>query len=200
MAATIPQVYASSRLASVLCTPSVLDIAIHGCEERLLERTRPIECARLNAESYADDKVSRFIAANFVPVRAHLNELPSWFHRFEVSWTPKVLITDSGTAERRRIEGDLPKAEFLAELHFRLARLAFKQKKWSDSETKYGEIAEHYPDSAVAPEAQYWTGVSQHQRTHDPAILTQTGKRLAEIYPASIWTKGISVGRLNEIA
>jgi hypothetical protein len=35
--------------------------------------------------------------------------------------------------------------------------------------------------------------VSQYQRTHDPAILTETGKRLAEKYPSSIWTKKGSV-------
>jgi hypothetical protein len=126
-------------------------------------------------------------------VEAHIKEHPAWFHRFDVSWTPTVLIMDSDGVERYRIEGYLPKPEFRAELELGLARLAFKRKNWSDAETKYGEIAEHYPDSAVAPEAQYWTGVSQYQRTHDPAILTQTGKRLAEKYPTSIWTKKGSV-------
>jgi TolA-binding protein len=87
----------------------------------------------------------------------------------------------------------LPKPEFLAELQLGLARLAFKQKHWSEAEAKYGQIAEQHPNSAAAPEAQYWTGVSQYQRAHDPAILTQTGKRLAEKYPNSIWTKKGSV-------
>jgi TolA-binding protein len=128
-----------------------------------------------------------------VPVEAHIKEHPAWFHRFDVSWTPTVLIMDSGGTERYRIEGYLPRPEFLTEVQFGLARLAFKHKKWSDAETKYGEIAEHHPDSAVAAEAQYWTGVSQYQRTHDPAILTETGKRLAEKYPSSIWTKKGSV-------
>ena len=137
--------------------------------------------------------MSRFITANFIPVEAHIKEHPAWFHRFDVSWTPTVLIMDSGGVERYRIEGYLPKTEFLAELHLGLAREAFKQKNWSDAETKYREVVDRFPNSAAAPEAQYWTGVSQYQRTHDPAILKQTGKQLAEKYPTSIWTRKGSV-------
>jgi hypothetical protein len=97
-------------------------------------------------------------------VEAHIKEHPVWFHRFDVSWTPTVLIIDSGGVERHRIEGYLSKPEFLTELQLGLARLAFKQKKWSEAETKYGEIVEHHPNSPVTAEAQYWNSVEQRQR------------------------------------
>lgn len=100
---------------------------------------------------------------------------------------------DPEGVERFRIEGYLPKPEFRAALELGLARLAFKLKKWTEAEREYGHVVERYPDSSVAPEALYWTGVSQYQRTHDPKILTQTGKALSEKYPESIWTRKASV-------
>jgi len=128
-----------------------------------------------------------------VPVEAHIKEHPAWFHRFDVSWTPTVLLLDSGGVERYRIEGYLPKSEFRAELQLGLARVAFQQTKWSDAEKAYAAVVQQFPASAVAPEAEYWAGVSQYQRTHDHTILTETGKRLAEKYPDSLWTRKGSV-------
>lgn len=61
--------------------------------------------------------------------------------------------------ERYRIEGYLPKEEFRPELEFVLARLAFDAKKWFEAEAQYRSVLERYPTSAVAPAAQYWTGV-----------------------------------------
>ncbi len=100
---------------------------------------------------------------------------------------------DSAGAERYRIEGYLPKPEFRAHLELGLARLAFKQKNWMDAEKKYAEVLVHHPKSSVAAEAQYWTGVSQYQRTHDPKILEQTAKSLKEKFAQNIWAQKASV-------
>ena len=137
--------------------------------------------------------MSSFIAAEFIPVEAHIKERSAWFHRFDVSWTPTVLIMDSSGIERYRIEGYLPKPEFRAELMLGLARVAFKSKNWADAERKYGEVVEGHPDTLVAPEAQYWTGVSQYQRTHDHEILTQTAQVLQQKFPRNLWTVKASV-------
>jgi hypothetical protein len=100
---------------------------------------------------------------------------------------------DSAGNERYRIEGYLPKPDFRAQLEMGLARLAFDQKKWSEAEKIYASIAARDPNSAEAPEAVYWAGVSQYQRTHDGGILRETGKRLVENYRNSIWAKKGSV-------
>lgn len=126
-------------------------------------------------------------------MRAHIKERPAWFHRFEVSWTPTVLVMDSAGKERYRIEGYLPKMDFRAELEFALARLMFDAKKWSGAEKQYGSVIERYPTSAVAPAAQYWAGVSAYQRTHDHNVLGQTAKALADKFPLSIWTVKASI-------
>ena len=100
---------------------------------------------------------------------------------------------DSAGVERYRIEGYLPKAEFRPQLESALGRLAFKAKNWSEAENVYGGIVERYPNSSIAPEAQYWKGVSEYQRTHDPKFLNETGKLLTQKYPDNVWTKKASV-------
>ena len=52
-------------------------------------------CARLDAESYEDQKTAEFIGHNFLPVKAHIKEHPARFHRFDAVWTPTVLLLDS---------------------------------------------------------------------------------------------------------
>ena len=104
-----------------------------------------------------------------------------------------MLIMDSAGKERYRMEGYLPKGEFRAELDFALARLAFDSKKWSDAQKQYESVVERYPTTAVAPAAQYWTGVSEYQRTHEPDALRRTGKALADRFPRSIWATKASI-------
>jgi TolA-binding protein len=100
---------------------------------------------------------------------------------------------DPNGKEQYRIEGYLTKPEFQAQLQLGLARLAFKAKKWSDAEQAYADVVKHFPKSSVAAQAQYWAGVSEYQRTHDPAILAQTGKILADKYPDTVWAAKGSV-------
>jgi len=123
-----------------------------------------------------------------VPLEAHIKEHPVWFHRFDALWTPTILIMDSGGVERSRIEGYLPKNWFRARLEMGLARVAFMQKKWADAEKIYAAVAESYADTAVAPEAIYWRGVSHYKATNDHTGLGEVGIELGAKYPDNEWT------------
>jgi uncharacterized protein YyaL (SSP411 family) len=146
-----------------------------------------VACARLEAESYADPEVSRFINENFVALEAHIKERPAYFHRFDAQWTPTVLILDSDGKERWRIEGYLPKEEFRAHLELGLARVAFMQKQWAEAERRYAEVLERYPNSKAAPEALYWRGVSHYKATNDHTALGELSNQFKEKYPDSVW-------------
>jgi len=99
------------------------------------------------------------------------------------------LILDPGAVERFRLEGYLPNAEFRAQLELGLARAAFMNKKWADAEMRYGQVVERYPESAAAPEAQYWAGVAPYKATNDHTALGQTAGRFKTRYPQSIWAQ-----------
>lgn len=122
-------------------------------------------------------------------MEADIKEHPAWFHRFDATWTPTVLVFDSNGVERHRIEGYLPKDEFRAQLQLGLARIAFKEKKWADAERGYSAIVENYPQTAAAPEAVYWSGVSHYRGTNDHTVLGRVAQELEQKYPQSIWTK-----------
>ena len=55
-------------------------------------------------------------------VTVHIKEHSALFHRFDVLWTPTVLILDANGIERARNEGYLPNLEFRAQLEMGLAR------------------------------------------------------------------------------
>ena len=69
---------------------------------------------------YPDEKVASFITQNFVPVRIHIKEQPQNFERFGAQWTPTIQARDQDGNERHKIEGFLPKGEFLAQLRLGL--------------------------------------------------------------------------------
>ncbi len=94
--------------------------------------------------------------------------------------------------ERQRSEGYLPKAEFRAWLELGLARLSFMRRQWAEAGQRYGEIIERYPQTACAPEAMYWKGVSRYKMNEHTA-LGETGVALKERYPDSLWTAKASV-------
>lgn len=123
-----------------------------------------------------------------MPVEAHIKEHPAYFHRFDVLWTPAVLILDSDGKERVRLEGYLPREEFRAQLELALARISFMHKNWADAEKRYAEVLERHPNTKAAPEALYWKGVSHYKASNDHTILGELPKLLQEKYPDSTWT------------
>ena len=122
-----------------------------------------------------------------MPLEAHIKEHPAYFHRFDVAWTPAVVIMDSRGVERMRIEGYLPKDEFRAQLELGLARVAFMKKDWADAEQRYAQILDRYPQSQAAPEALYWKGVSRYKATNDHTVLGELPQQFKEKYPGSVW-------------
>ena len=116
-----------------------------------------------------------------------------YFHRFDVPWTPTVLILDSNGIERERNEGYFPNREFRARLEMGLARIAFMHKQWAEAERRYAEVVERYSNTIAAPEAIYWRGVSRYKATNDHAALSKIADELKEKYQGSVWTLKASI-------
>ncbi len=104
-----------------------------------------------------------------------------------------MLIFDADGAERHRIEGYLPAIEFRAQLELGLGRVAFMHKEWADAERRYGAIVQNYPESATAPEALYWRGVSRYKSTNDHAALGELAREFQQKYQGTIWAEKASV-------
>ena len=101
--------------------------------------------------------------------------------------------SNQGGKERWRIEGYLPKNEFRSQLEMGLARISFMDKQWADAEQRYAQVIERYAETAAAPEAVYWKGVSRYKRTNDHTVLGGVAEELGEKYPESVWAQKASV-------
>ena len=146
---------------------------------------------------YPNSRVAGFVNDHFIPVRIHVREHPELWktfgERYGVQWTPATLVVDPSGQERHRIDGFLPADDFLAQLQFGLARSAFANARYSEAEKRYQAVVEDYPNSEVAPEAFYWSGVSRYKASGDAGALADTARGFRDKYPQSSWAKKASV-------
>ena len=96
---------------------------------------------------------------------------------------------ESRGKERWVFEGYLAKNEFRAQLEMGLARISFMNKLWADAEQKYAQIIERYSETAAAPEAVYWKGISQYKIKNDHTVLGGVAEELGARYPESVWAQ-----------
>lgn len=142
---------------------------------------------------YPDERVAGLIQANFIPVKIHMKENHAAFERFGAQWTPTIIVTDPGGTEQYRFEGYLPPEEFSGQLELGLAKVAFTNIDLAKAEELYREILKRFPNSAAAPEALYWAGVSRYKRTNDASALKETAQAFRSQYTDSQWAKKASV-------
>lgn len=126
-------------------------------------------------------------------MKIHIKENGPAFKRFGVQWTPTIMLLDSDGKEHYRFEGYLPAPNFLAQLDFGRARVAFHAKQWDDATREFNSAAARDPNTEVAAEAGYWAAVAQYQKTHDPASLKEWSKKVRAEFPNSTWAKRAAV-------
>jgi TolA-binding protein len=102
-------------------------------------------------------------------------------------WTPTVLLLDSESKERVRLEGYLPNDDFRAALESGLGRIAFVHKQYADAERWYGDVVARFGHSHSAPGAMYWRAVTQYKATNDHTVLGKVAEDLRSRYPSSVW-------------
>ena len=146
---------------------------------------------------WPDERVSKFVAENFIPARVHVKDDAADFQkygaRYSAQWTPTVLELDSEGVERHRIEGFLPADDFLAQLILGRARIAFQEQKWDEAAKMFRRVYEELPDTESAPEALYWTGVTRYKETGDATSLKETARAFTSRYTDTSWAKKSSI-------
>jgi len=113
--------------------------------------------------------------------------------RWNVHWTPTILVLGADGREHHRIEGFLEADDFLAQLLLGLGQAALAQTRWDEAERRFAEVLERYPAADGAAEAQYWRGVARYKGSSDPADLHATAQAFQERYRDSVWAKKASI-------
>ncbi len=98
-----------------------------------------------------------------------------------------MLLLDSGGKERVRLEGYLPRRDFVAALKSGLGRIAFVQKKYADAERWDDDVVNRFGDSHSAAGAMYWRAVARYKATNDHTVLGRVAEELRRSYPSSVW-------------
>jgi thioredoxin-related protein len=152
-------------------------------------------CKATIAKTLPDPNVSKLIDRMFVPAMFETGEAASreLMKKYGVEWTPTFIVADDSGNEIYRWVGYLPQADFCAELLFAEGRAAFRSRDWDRADKCFNSVVERFPESDVAPEALYYSGVARYEKTHDASSLAETNKRLQERYPTSSWAKKASV-------
>jgi Thioredoxin-like domain len=146
---------------------------------------------------YPNPEVVRYITGHFEPVRVHVRDQSAEYkrlaERYNVQWTPTILILDSQGEERHRIEGFLPTGDFLPQIVLGLAKSSFHRQDYTEAERLFREIVERFPATDPAPEALYWAGVSRYKATCDASALSATTAAFRDRYQDTTWAKKASV-------
>jgi hypothetical protein len=142
---------------------------------------------------YPEPRVDKLISENLIAVRIHIRENPGAMERFNVQWTPTIVLLGPDGKEHHRIEGFLDVDDFLAQLTLGLGHIARAGQQWDQAGKWYEEVLESLPSTDAAAEAQYWRGVTRYKATGDPSALAATTAAFKERYSDSPWAKKASI-------
>ncbi|MEB2309311.1 MAG: thioredoxin family protein [Candidatus Brocadiaceae bacterium] len=142
--------------------------------------------------TYPDATVIEFINKNFIPLQINMQsgfDLPS---KYRVFWTPTILVLDPLGIEYYRFNGFLPPDEFLPQLYFGLGFMALEMQNCKTASVLLKSVVDRYPRSNIAPEAQYWYGVSEYKTSHNVDALLNAWRKIKKDYSHSIWATKVS--------
>ena len=103
--------------------------------------------------------------------------------------SPNINIV-AGARERAvyNVEGWLAPSEFAAMLCLARGHFDFSGKKFEDAAQTFSQVAEKYPRSDFAAEANYYLGVSRYLASQDVEEIKTAWGRLHNLYPQSTWS------------
>jgi hypothetical protein len=137
----------------------------------------------LDAVTYPDAKVAKFINENMVPLRVAFDEHP-YATDFKVKWTPTIVTIDSECNEHHRTLGFLAPKELIPSLMLGMGKADYDLDSFDSALENFDKVLNDYPDSDSTPEAIYMRGES-----HEPGHLKDAYKKLLADYPSSEWTR-----------
>jgi len=145
----------------------------------------------MNAGPYSDEKVQKFIEEEFIPLKSQcfFDRRTELMNKFDVKWTPTLLVHDSEGKEHYRIIGFVPVDDFLAHLKFAQGKIYFNDYRYDQAIAKFEAVVRQHPNGGVTPEAIYYLGVSGYLKTHDAKALRRIYDTLTSKYPESEWAR-----------
>jgi outer membrane protein assembly factor BamD (BamD/ComL family) len=109
--------------------------------------------------------------------------------RFEIKWTPTLIVHDPEGKEHHRMVGYLPVDDLIAQLILGKGKIHFETDRLPEAIAQFQMVVDQCPNTGAAPEAVYWLGVAGYKQTHDAKFLRQIYDQLTAKYPQSEWAR-----------
>ncbi len=109
--------------------------------------------------------------------------------KYGVEWTPTFIVADPDGNEVYRFVGYLPPRDFIAQLTLGLGKYALRKEDFDQADRCFEKIVKNDPKTEAAPEAAYYCGVAEYQKTQDPKKLKAAYEYLTKNYPDTDWAK-----------
>jgi hypothetical protein len=138
--------------------------------------------------TYPDSRVAEFIDDRMTPVQLLFDAEP-YASKYNVKWTPTIMVLDEDGKEHHRIVGFLPPDDFIPGLLLGIAKMNFDRDELNQALSDLDTIIRSYPASSAAPEATYLRGVVQFKSSHQAEPLKRALEQLKREYPSSEWAK-----------
>ena len=142
----------------------------------------------MGAVTYPNEGVAKFVDLNFVPVQVQSSN-KELADKYNVSWTPTILVLDADGKEHYRSVGFLQPDVFIATFELGKARYYLDREQFAEARALLEELIERCPVPEVVPEAIFYHGVASYKHTHDPKPLKKAYETLTAKYPQSDWAK-----------
>ncbi|MFP4588031.1 MAG: hypothetical protein ACOC43_10075 [Desulfohalobiaceae bacterium] len=142
----------------------------------------------MDAVTYPNLKVSKYVSENLIPLRIGHDEQP-YATDFKVKWTPKMFILDPEGNSHHEVLGFLPPEEILPFCLLGQAKQAFNNSHLEQTIQMLDSLLQESRSSGSAPEATFLRGVSHFKKSHDPNFLKEVYRSLKFDYPHSSWAQ-----------
>lgn len=144
----------------------------------------------MEANTFPDPRVSRFINQNFVAVQFNVKEDTTAPFRFHAQWTPASMYQDVDGFEYRRSYGSLDADQFLAEYWLAHGLRLYHSGQFDKAAEVFEQALEYTKPSPMRhAENLYWIGPAKYEGSGTEDDLLAGFKRLQETYPDSDWAK-----------
>jgi hypothetical protein len=142
----------------------------------------------MDAGTYPNQEVVRFIRENMIPMRL-LHDQQPLAGRFRITWTPTLILIDAQGNEVYRNEGALGPAGLIPALMLGIGKEKSHSGHYDEAVTYFDQLVAKYPKSEEAPEAIYYRGIARFKSTKDIKAMKEAYTQLYAAFPANPWTR-----------
>jgi tetratricopeptide (TPR) repeat protein len=141
----------------------------------------------MNAVTYSDEVVINFLNNEVIPIQVQFDFKPLTT-KYNLQWTPTIIVLDSDGKEYNRTVGYISPDEFVPFILLGIGKGYMELENYNKAIDTFKRLIDNYPKSKATPEAIYYHGVCGYKSSHEPKHLKNAYELLKNNFPDSDWT------------